>query len=747
MGGQEKDNVLIEYILRLLEVMNDAQLELEELLEGGSAVEALAKLDDPSMMLAYETIRFMDEMPGGFLVYSADGDEEIIYANRALLRIFQCGTMKEFREHTGNSFRGLVHPEDVDMVEQSIKNQISSSQYDLDYVEYRIRRKDGAVRWIEDYGHFIHSPCSGDFFYVFLGDATEKRQQTIRERAAFLEERHQNEQRLQTMADEHTLIKQEHLRRLEIIEGLSANYESILYADLKDNTILPYRLSKRTVAQFGEKFRPRPYSWYIEDYAKTWVHPEDQERLLAATSPEGIRERTETEPSFYINYRAIDGGEELYLQLRIVVVGNSADRNQVVMGYRRVDAEIQLEMEQKQMLAEALDKANLAIVARNTFLSNMSHDMRTPLNAIFGFTALAKKNLQNSSMVKTYLDRVDVSSRLLLDFIDKLLELSWTGSNEGDIEEAECDLAQVTQQVYDLLLPQAHEKNIAFSVDCSGIKHRRVYSDQQKLRQMALYLTQNAITYTKQGGSVSLRGTEKERLPNGYSVYQLEVRDTGIGISEEFRGHLFEPFAREKNTTLSGVHGMGLGLTITKNIVDMLRGTIEVDSQVGKGTAFTVTLCLRSQGQEEEPRAAAGPGIGGTLRVLLVEDNEINLEIETGILQELGIHVETASDGREAVEKMKGAAPGDIDLVLMDLQMPVMDGWQAARAIRSLEDPALSGVPIIALSANALERDVRRSIESGMDAHLPKPVDIPLLMKTVEEVMKKRGRKPGGDEG
>lgn len=749
MSGQGKDHVLIKHILTLLEVLQKRHIEIEDLLEDNACAEALARQEGPAIQLACESIRFMDEMPGGFLVYYANGGEEVIYANRALLRIFQCATMQEFREYTGNSFQGMVYPEDLELVEQSIRNQIASSQYDLDYVEYRICRKDGALRWIEDYGHFVRNREGRDFFYVFLGDATEKRQQAMLEMATLLQEKEQNEQKLQNIIKEHMLIKQEHLRRLEIIEGLSINYESILYVDLEDNTILPYRLSRRTEVQFGEKFQPKPYSWYFEDYVKTWVHLEDQEMVRKATSPGYIQEKLAMVPSFYINYRVIDRGEELYLQLRLVNVGRGSSRMQAVMGYRRVDEEVRLEMEQKQMLAEALDKANLAIVARNTFLSNMSHDMRTPLNAIFGFTALAKKNIQDGGAVRAYLDRVEGSSRLLLDFIDKLLELSWTGSNEGGLDEKECDLVQVMHQAYNMLCHQAAEKDITFSVDCGGVQHQRVYSDQQKLRQVILYLAQNAITYTKPGGNVSLLAIEQEKLPNGYSVYQLEVRDTGVGIGDDFLGHLFEPFAREKNTTFSGVHGMGLGLTITKHIVDMLRGTIEVESQIGKGTAFTVSLRLRTHkhGEEEAVPVDGACARTGRLRILLVEDNEINLEIETEILQGLGYYVDTAVDGRAAVEKLRQSAPGDIDLVLMDLQMPVMDGWQAAKEIRRLVNPAVSGVPIVALSANVLEGDIQRAIESGMDAHLPKPLDISQLLKTVEDVMKKRGRPFGPAAG
>ncbi len=729
--------MLIGHILNLLRALQDHGMDMDQLLEEGGQQAFLSRQDTPDLRFACEAARFMDEMPGGFFIYRAGGGEEILFANRALLQIFHCDTLKEFREYTGNSFRGMVHPDDLDMVEQSIHNQVFNSQRDLDYVEYRIRRKDGAIRWIEDFGHFVRR-VSGEFFYVFISDATEKREKLLAEKAALLQERHRS---MESLIEEHTLIRQEHLRRLEIIEGLSVNYESILYADLDDNTILPYRLSRRTKVQFGEMFRPLPYSWYTRDYIQTWVYPEDRDMLAEAMDPDVIRDRLGGGGSYYVNYRAVDRGEPLYLQMRLVNVGASANGGQVVLGFRRVDQEVQLEMEQKQILADALDKANLAAVARNTFLSNMSHDMRTPLNAIFGFTALAKKNIQDSTAVQNYLERVETSSRLLLDFIDKLLELSWAGSNDTDLEESPCDLRDILGQVLDMLEARAVEKGLSLTAGWENVAHPLVYSAPNKLRQMALYLTQNAITYTNPGGKVLITATEADGQEDGQSLYRLEVRDTGIGIDPGFIKHLFEPFAREKNTTLSGVHGMGLGLAITKNIVDMMGGTIQVESQVGVGSVFTVELPMRRQPELQDafPEEAM-PSVPPRLRILLVEDNAINLEIETELLEEMGFHIEPAEDGSVALEKLRRAAPGDFDVVLMDIQMPVMNGWQAAEAIRQLEDPAVAGIPIIALSANVLESDLQKSRECGMDAHLPKPMDIPQLLKAINAAAGRRGK-------
>ena len=318
MNKQEMEHRLIEHILPILDTVL-----LNNLTEDYIQTELSPFSNSHNANIAHEIIKFMNEMPGGFLIYRADNDERIIYVNDALLRIFGCKTKKEFVELTGNSFKGMVHPSDLDKIEQSIQEQIFDSQYDLDYVEYRIIRKDGEIRWIEDYGHFIHTQHLGDIFYVFLSDATEKRNRLLLEEAS-LDKKNVKEEHLQNLLEDYnkekSLITQEYLRRLEVIEGLSINYESILYADLDTDKILPYRLSSRTQLQFGKKFQPRRFIWYISDYINTWVHPEDRGLVTQTTSPEYIRNQLCNNKTYYVNYRIINNGEIQYLQLRIVNV-------------------------------------------------------------------------------------------------------------------------------------------------------------------------------------------------------------------------------------------------------------------------------------------------------------------------------------------------------------------------------------------------------------------------------------------
>ena len=571
MCARRREEHLIERMIHLMNILEENGLEVEEILESGWPEGRIPAEVERSFQETCEVLRFIEEIPGGFLIYHADGDEKIIYANQGLLRIVQCKTMQEFRKFTGNSFRGIVCPEDLDVVEESIKKQIARNRYNLDYVEYRIRRMDGTIHWVEDYGHYIRGEAMGDFFYVFIGDSSD-------------------------------------------------------------------------------------------------------------------------------------------------------ERNQQQMG-------------QKRLLAEALEKANLSVKAKNTFLSNISHEMRTPLNAIFGFTSLAKLEIHDADKVMEYLDRVETASHQLLDMITKVLDISSLANAAGPAE-VECDLCQTVQESYQFLEPQAKEKSIAFTLDLSGIRHRVIYADREKLHQLVLNLANNALTYTQPGGRVSITLLEKEELPNSYVVYNIVVKDNGIGISEEFLGRIFEPFCRERDSTLSGVHGIGLGLTIARNIVDMLHGSITVSSTVDEGSTFTVAFTFRAQPLTD---VAFGEGAlaDKSMSILLVEDNEINREIETELLERMGFSVETAENGQIAVRKMECASPGDYDLVIMDLQMPVMDGWQASEAIRRLKDPTLAHIPIVALSADIRPDSREKAMKSGIDACLSKPMDLALLLDPIEKMIEK----------
>lgn len=737
MNKQHIGDNLFEDILSLLDHPEDNELDIVSQIAQKQQNQAYSV----KMETAMKMISFMDEMPGGFLIYHAEHDEKIIYANKALLRIFQCSSIQEFQKLTGNSFRGIVHPEDLDRVETSIWEQIAASKYDFDYVEYRIIRKDGTIGWIEDYGHFVKTDAVGGIFYVFIGDATQKHHRQQMERNALIDAQKQESERLKDIIKnydkEKKLIHQENLRRLEVIEGLGVNYDTILYTNLDTEKVLPYRLSDRIAQQFDYENKPCEFLQFVRGYVNTWVHPDDRQRVLDVVSPDYIREKLANKKTYYVNYRISVENTVQFLQLRIIEVGDGDHISQVVMGCRRIDEEILREMEQKQLLEDALNQANAAIVAKNTFLSNMSHDMRTPLNAIFGFTSIAKANIDNQQLTRSYLDRIEESGHQLLELIEKVLEIAWMESEDVHFAETKCNIVDIIKEVYDSLRPATIDKNISFSLECTELKHPYVYSDPDKLRQLIRYLTNNAIRYNKNDGKISLTIKESDEISEDFSIYQIVIQDSGIGISQDFLEHIFDPFERENNTTQSQVFGVGLGLTIAKNIANRMGGDIEVSSTLGKGSTFTVTLRLRIQtdsGIDEKQSDNLYVNLPGK-RILLVEDNEINLEIEKEILQGIGFVLETAINGSIAVDKLKHAKPGYFSLVLMDIQMPVMNGYEASKAIRKLEDPAMSKIPIIALSANAFESDKQMSLESGMNEHLTKPIDVPLLLNTISQFL------------
>ena len=393
--------------------------------------------------------------------------------------------------------------------------------------------------------------------------------------------------------------------------------------------------------------------------------------------------------------------------------------------------------ESKEALSDALAQAEYANNAKTVFLNSMSHDMRTPMNAIVGFTELAAAHTDDPALVEEYLGNISVSSHHLLSLINDVLDMSRIESGQMTIEEAPVHLPDLIEDICTIVQAGADAKQQQLRIDTAGIVSTDIVTDGLRLSQVLLNILTNAVKFTPEGGLVEFMVRERQSDDAMFSEFEFCVRDSGIGMSEEFQKHLFEAFTRE-HTTVSGMQGSGLGMAITKRIVDMMGGTVSVSSTEGVGTEFTV--CLRCKVGGGSAQAAslqdAAPDFSGK-RVLLVEDNEMNRQIATVILQEAGFEVEIAQDGTEAVAAM-GAAPADrFDIILMDIQMSQMDGYEATRRIRALGDPDKAGIPIIAMTANAFEDDRRDALEAGMDGHLAKPYDIPKMMHTIAEALEK----------
>ena len=394
-------------------------------------------------------------------------------------------------------------------------------------------------------------------------------------------------------------------------------------------------------------------------------------------------------------------------------------------------------------LAVAHAKAEESSKAKSGFLSNMSHDIRTPMNAIIGYTELSKRKGATEADLREYLRKIEASSHHLLALVNDALEMGRIESGKMELEPAPINLGDVLDEVEDMFATQMSVKKLRFATDSSGLREPRVLCDKNRLNRVLLNLVSNAYKFTPEGGRIDVTATQTGEDGPDTGIYELRVKDSGIGMGKEFAAHVFEAFERERTSTVSGIQGTGLGMAITKNIVDLMKGTIRVETEQGKGSEFIVTLPLPYARDAALPEASAAtakaaaeaPADFSSRRLLLVEDNEINRDIATAILADMDFEVDTAANGREAVEKVAQGGVGFYDLILMDVQMPVMDGYEATRAIRAMDIPGLSDIPIAALSANAFESDVRDALAAGMNAHIAKPFVVSTLKARLAELL------------
>ena len=521
-------------------------------------------------------------------------------------------------------------------------------------------------------------------------------------------------------------------RDMAVISGLSDDFGCVVYVDYETLSEVHYRFDPMfdeivpgwsKIDNFGER---------LKVLVDTVVHPSDRESFCLATEPTKVLDMVDREHMYFVNFRLQVGGEDIYYQIKFVKDENF--KNHVIAGFHSVDAETKREMAN-------LEKAELANKAKSAFLFNMSHDIRTPLNAMIGFTDMAVKNIDDKAKALDCLSKSKLSSEHLLSLINDVLDMSRIESGKVVLDLNPVNLDENGEDYVPMLRSLAEKKNVHFEFVRHDIQNRYVYVDFLRLNQVVINVVSNAVKYTPSGGSVTVDITQIPSEREGYGLYQIVIKDTGIGMSAEYQQHLFDEFSRERTSTVSKQQGTGLGLAITKRIVDMMEGSIDVESKVGEGSKFTIRIPMRIQ---ENPEAVEQVRFAHSeqesisfegFKVLVVEDNELNLEISKDILESAGVVVESAEDGSIAVERLKEKGPDYYDCILMDIQMPVMDGFEATREIRKMFPD--KRIPIIALSANAFDEDRRKSFEAGMDGHLAKPIVIAQLEDALKKYLKK----------
>ncbi len=775
----------------------------------------------------------------GVMSHTLDGSH-VVSINSAALKILGYESKEELEADGFDLIASSVMLEDQAGLLESIKTLKKAG--DNISVEYRVQHKDGEILHVM--GNIKLFEENGELFYQrFLLDCTAKKLQE----------------------------KQNERRQMELVQALSIDFTLVCFVDPETGQATPIRADGQEInlCFTGEISLQES----MEQYIQKWVHEDDRDLLRHVVSLDTLKQELAEGKIYYVNYRKCQGNETIYFQMKAVNAGNSTDRTGFVLGFRNVDAELRKEIEQNTLLEAALSQANRASKAKSVFLSNMSHDIRTPMNAIVGFTNLAITHIDHTEQVAEYLQKIKTSGNHLLSLINDILDMSHIESGKIHLDEKPCSLPDILHGLRNILQADIHAKQLELQFDTVDVWDEDIFCDQLRLNQVLLNLLSNAVKYTSAGGSVSMRITEKPGAPEGYANYEFCIKDNGIGMSEEFVEHIFEPFERERNSTISKIQGTGLGMAITKNIVDMMNGTISVQSEQGVGTEFTVSFTFRLNSNIKEPlvipelrhckalvvdddfntcdsvsymlgqlgmraewtlsgkeavlrthqavmrntdysvyiidwllpdmngvevtrrirkeinssapiiiltaydwadieteakeagvtafcskplflselssclQSVMRPETKGqadstenyavhhTGRILLAEDVEMNQEIAVAILENAGFTVDVADNGQIAADMVKQSEPGYYQAVLMDVQMPVMNGYEATQEIRNLKDSRLASIPIIAMTANAFTEDREAALKSGMNGHIAKPIDVQLLFETLDSVL------------
>jgi len=527
-----------------------------------------------------------------------------------------------------------------------------------------------------------------------------------------------------------------------IINALAENYSYIFSANVNTHNIRAYRSSGRAIAVDASLKNVGTYEDALSTFIANNISEEDKENASKYCCFENVVAQLRMSETFSYHFKMHLNGEQHFYLYKAVRLGDADSFETFVVGFACEDDVKEQEkraIEQQKLLEQALDAAEQANKSKSTFLFNMSHDIRTPMNAILGFANLLEKNSNNPEKVSEYAAKLKTSGSYLLELINSVLEMARIESGSMTLNETPTSLYDVAAQMAVVFGAEYRKKNLKVELDIAP-EFPYVICDATKVQEVVLNVASNSIKYTPSGGTIkySLRDYPSDRP--GYRKYVAAIEDNGIGISKEFLPHLFDSFSREKSVTENRIMGTGLGMGITKKLVDLMGGTIEVESTLGKGTKITTTVEFKVVDKEsaETPKdfVLDKKHFDGK-RVLVAEDNELNREIAGEILKEMGLEVCFAEDGIKCIAALDNAPTGYFDFILMDVQMPNMDGLSATAEIRKMEDPVKACIPIIAMTANVFDEDRKKAFDAGMNGFATKPIELEKLYVEISRLLDK----------
>lgn len=619
-------------------------------------------------------------------------------------------TMEEFKKFTGNNAMGMVYPPDLPRALADC-NECFKDGNPTYSTKYRVPCKDGSLKWVMDSGRKTKTPEGNTIINSIYLDITK------------------DEEARQSELNHERRTKQQYY---DLLSSINSNYYFIYLVNLEDGSGIPLRLPETECAVFTSYSTNGLYD--IEPLVRSHFHPDDSAKILEHFSLSGLRrQKKDRHIDFALECRSrLFGSEYRWTAFNSTLLAQSDGYHQIILTLRDIHEDKLKELREQQALQEAFDAAKAANMAKNEFLSRMSHDIRTPMNAIMGMTAIAGKYLDDKDRIQDCLAKITTASNHLLNLINEVLDMAKIESGKLNLLEEDFSISAMLQELLDLINPQLLVKKHHFTLTKAPELRDNVLGDKLRLKQLLLNILANAIKYTPPYGSISLEVRETHSRLHDTIGYEFIITDNGIGMDSEFAAKIFEPFARASDSRTSEIEGTGLGMTIALNIARMMNGTIDVQSTLGKGSAFKATVYLRPHQQIRSSKASApAAGIDSLQeincrgkQVLLVEDNELNLEIAVELLKYAGLNITTAKNGLEGLDKFKAAPPGTYALILMDIQMPVMNGLEAAKAIRALPVKDAQTVPIVAMTANAFPEDIAATLQAGMNEHLSKPIDL-----------------------